>query len=334
MTITKKFFILLSLFSFCIVMCITPIFANESLDKVANTTTTTITYSRNNPSLHVSSSSNTILPTTNYRVYNADGSFVEHTEWYHYAGYVRFLNTSNTVYAYKVEIKPNSGFTYSYGNCELRLGIGTLGDFSSGDLMIGASPFTSNSFWYINDYANEPIFMTYWTLCDRADNFDNVGLLTNSSIPYLNANVTYTVETTPYSFDDLTDEILQQLTTSNVLSNTMINKLTDLIENTDDLETDLKTVIDILSAVGSTNDQIQNEPDDSSFGSLEDEEEQLKENTITPEEAEQEFDIEINESASGVVWDYVDRFVNAHPAVTTLFISILSVGVIRLIFNR
>lgn len=53
-----------------------------------------------------------------------------------------------------------------------------------------------------------------------------------------------------------------------------------------------------------------------------------------PDDLENDLDIDFDNSALNFVWDLVDDFVTADNTVFTLFVSILSLGIIALILGR
>lgn len=90
----------------------------------------------------------------------------------------------------------------------------------------------------------------------------------------------------------------------------------------------LDTLIEILQQKG---DSEFSEPDTSNLDNYYDVENSLLDNSNADMS---NVKVEIDQNAMAVTWDILDRFLNVHPAVIGLFITVLSLGIIALILGR
>lgn len=93
----------------------------------------------------------------------------------------------------------------------------------------------------------------------------------------------------------------------------IIELLEQLIEGTEEF-TESSTLSDEQNELNRVEDELLNNEDASN--------------------AQNEIKVEVNENAMSFIWDFITRFLNAHPKLMGLVVSILSLGIIALILNR
>ena len=108
--------------------------------------------------------------------------------------------------------------------------------------------------------------------------------------------------------------------------------LNSINSNTESTSNKLTQINNVLNMYGDTNfNKIDKSEDKSTIEDLNDAESELIGDTS---DYEDRLDITINPTATKVVWDSVDTFVKGNGKVFAMFITLLSLGFIKLVLNR
>lgn len=137
-----------------------------------------------------------------------------------------------------------------------------------------------------------------------------------------------------------------QLVQANANDSTMISKLTDIFNSVDSVETKIdemkalqeetnswleKIYNKICEALGlDTEESLESLPDEDISSTLEAEDSLMQDTT----DAEASMDFSIDSNSNSVVWNIIERVLNANPKVFGAFIGIMTLGVVTLLLNR
>lgn len=227
--------------------------ANVSAGSV---TTKTLTFNINETSLTQDSSNVMINPVT--VDVSDEVADMRKTFYYMYWSPSLIVDTSADIFAYRIHVKCDSISSNTFDNVvEKRLAVGTIGDFVSGNPLIGSDIWSGSSyyFWYENNYeANQWVYLgLYAHLFDLETTTNDTSYL----FPKVVLKSSYTVTITPYTEDDLLDEVYTKLT--EIYSNdvSMLSYLKNIYNSVDTVETKLQSLVTSLEAVDSNTDEIE-----------------------------------------------------------------------------
>lgn len=327
-----KYKVLISIFIISVIFCFmtAPIFANYDLD-AGTVSSGSLSVYRTKSTLYPEQSN--VDGSSSEYSYTLDSGYIAHVvEWDWYT-YKSLFKSSTLDYAYKIVLTPTSSATYEMANMQWRLGIATFGDTFSGDITFSGSPTAKQTFWLVNDFKDVNYNLVFYSDCYRYQYLKPDGSVYSTVEPYLGFDIEYIYTITPYTLDDLTDEILNELRANNVLTAEEIAKLDILIQNTDEVEDLLYQLIELLETNNLPKQDIVGDTDDV-LNEQEDIKGEITNNNLTPEEFEENLEFEIDTSANSTIWNLVERCLNTNAKVFGLAITALSCGVIKLIFGR
>ena len=327
-----KYKVLISIFIISVIFCFmtAPIFANESLS-AGTVSSGSLSVYRSKATLYPEQSN--VDGSSSEYSYTLDSGYIAHVVEWDWFTYKALFKSSTLDYAYKIVVTPMSSSTYEFSNMTWRMGIAPFGDTFAGDITFSGAPNAKQTFWLVNDYKEVNYNLVLYSDCYRYQYLKPDGSVYSTVEPYLGFDIEYIYTITPYSIDDLTDEILLELRANNLLTAEQSLKLDNLIANTDNVELLLMQLIDLLQNNSNPKEDLVGDTDDAM-----DEQEEIKgeitNDNLTPEEFDNNLQFEIDASANATIWDLVEKCLNSHAKVFGLAITVLSCGVIKLIFGR
>ena len=157
------------------------------------------------------------------------------------------FETSTDVYAYKVNIAPTvSKFNSSYV-LDTNIALGTMDSIESNKAMLGrpVDTETDTVLWFVNDYGKQNLYAfhhAYVKNCIYFDGNDESDSTTGSYV--LKADYVYTF--TPYTEEDLLDEIYSEIVKQSGQNEQIISKLEDILVEDMDTNDKLETIYSLV----------------------------------------------------------------------------------------
>ena len=173
-----------------------------------------------------------------------DSEMAHFTEFDFALGTLNFMTSSSEVYAYKI-ICTNSLTKLSYnGVSRIYTVLGNNSEIAYGKgAYVGTVWNGANSpVWYINNYNNIPLFISYNARVVFWEN-DNARSVNNATIAG-----TLSMSIVPYTVDDLTDEIYETLTSIYATDTQMLTYLKNIYSSVDTVETKLQNLYNIANS--------------------------------------------------------------------------------------
>lgn len=173
---------------------------------------------------------------------------IETTQFYRYLYGKSLFVSKNTVYAYKFDFGGRASFNLEQTE-QIGYMIGTSSDMEnlSGTFVPWEySISNSDTFWYVTNYQDVTLYAYLYGLFYEESHTSSEGQYTN--YPSVTGTVNYGIRVTPYTVDDLTDEIYATLNDIYATDTQMLTQLENIYNSVDTVETKLQNLYNIANS--------------------------------------------------------------------------------------
>lgn len=250
--------ILLSVLSVCLVavsvfLPTSKVFASNEHTVPGESFTVDVTF---NFSYELGFDNTNVMIPPNHDNINNGTSNVAISYFYQYSGSKSILTTSSNVYAYRISIsQPLNGFSSNNSMVlEQRYCFGSLDELQNVNVTYGNTPSATNysSVWYVNNYQVTTLYMAVMNSL-YSMTVDGTPLL-----PTVGLNTTVRLTITPFTVEDLTKDIYEELLQSNVNDSAIIEKLDDIYSSSSSANTKLQQIYNIATTLNTNTVEIKN----------------------------------------------------------------------------
>lgn len=183
-----------------------------------------------------------------------------YTYYFYVAGEQLLFYTEAKYYAYRITVDQQNPVFSGSNIVSSRICIGDYNNiYSASDLLYGhkLDVSGSKSSWYVSNYSQSvSVFLAHMYLLYEYQYVDMAGAYFNS-YPSFSHTADYTVTITPFTSDDLLDEIYAELQKIYSNNSQMLTKLGQIYNSLDTVETKLQSLIDVAEDIESNTDELE-----------------------------------------------------------------------------